>query len=171
MTLINAGQEEHLEERGRKKLLAHFEESRTDPKADWPRTRLAKFLDLYEACRKYLPQEVATDAHKRDLKCLNNDRNYLIHFGEGDLSMMPRRARTNVRAGIKLVMELSPNGTQGLYRSRLEEARYDLAITSVLRLLDAADADEATLTDEDDDARYAELEARLATLGDDGPEG
>jgi hypothetical protein len=165
--LMNAQREEHIDKDDRKLLLAFLEESRTNPDADWPDTKLAKFLALYGACRKYLPKGVATEAHRRDLVWLNGDRNDLIHFGQADLSIAARRARMTVRAGIKLVDELSPNGIRGLYRSRSEEARHELAITSVLRLLDAADADDAAISTVEEDAQIAAFEARLAALDDD----
>ncbi len=167
MVLVNAQQYEHLTTRSRKALLAHFERSRTDAGAQEPDTKLAPFMDLYDACMQRLPEGSATPDHRRDVRRLNSLRNHWTHFGEDGSSVSVGLARIAVRAGIKLVVELSPTSSSGLYRNRTDEARHEVAISSLLRLLAAAEADDAAPTDDDDDAQYAELEARFAALDDD----
>lgn len=167
MVLVNAQQYEHLTARSRKALLAHFERSRTDAGAQWPDTKLAAFMDLYDACVKRLPEEIATPEHQRDVRRLNSLRNHWTHFGEDGSSVSINLARIAVRAGIKLVVELSPTSSSGLYGNRTDETRHEVAISSLLRLLDAAEADDTVPSTEEGDAEMAAFEAHLAALDDD----
>lgn len=170
MVLVNAHQDEHLTAKSRKEILAFHERSRTDPNAQWPDTKLAAFMDLYDACTKRLPADIAASEHRKNVRRLNSLRNHWIHFGEDGSSVSIGLARIAVQAGIKLVLELSPTSASGLYHSRTNEARYEIAVTSLLRLLEAAQVDDANPPDEDEYGRYAELEAYLDEHGDDEPD-
>lgn len=167
MVLANAQQDEHLTVKSRKALLTYHEKSRTDPSALWPDTKLAAFMDLYDACAKRLPGGTTASEHRRDVQRLNSLRNHWTHFGEDGSSVSINLARIAVRAGIMLVVEFTPTSPNGLYRNRTDEARHEVAVSSLLRLLAATEADDAAPTDGDDDAQYAELEARFAALDDD----
>lgn len=172
MVLQNAQQDEHLTMKSRKAIRAYDELSRNDPSAQWPDTKLAAFMDLFDGCEKRLPEDTSGADRRRDVRRLNSLRNHWTHFGDDGSSVSINLARVSVRAGVQLVVALCPTSSSWLYRNQTDQARHDVAISSLLRLLDAAEADEAppSYDEEQEEARYAAVEAQLAAYGDDDEE-
>lgn len=76
MVLEKAQQDEHLTKKSREAILKYYEQSRTDPSAKWPDTKLACFMVLYDACAKHLPEDVATAHFRKNVHRLNSLRNH-----------------------------------------------------------------------------------------------
>ncbi len=157
--LDKAGQYEHFEPKSRRELIAYLNESSENPKKKYPKyLHLATFIDLYRACKKHLPKDVATPELYRDLERLNDLRNHWTHFKVNGWSLEVSLVRIATLAGIRLVDQL-PLYTSEYQYSKIDAARYDIAISSLVRLLSIADID--TIQPENIDAQAVEILSKL----------
>lgn len=139
--LVQDGQEEHLKKKSRKELLTYLNEGWLDPTKKYPWDKhLDIFMALYEACKKHLPDGTATPELDRDLGHLNEFRNEWTHFKVDGWFLPVGRARVATLAGIKLVKALLPTAP-GYDYSEIDVASYELAVSSLLRLLSIAEID------------------------------
>jgi hypothetical protein len=155
IVLDRAGQFEHLKKDSRRELLAFLEDVRTNPCAESPEIQFASFMAMYDACKKHLPEDIATPEHREGLKRLNDLRNHWTHFGDHGSSVSVELARIATLAGIKLLTELPLPSLDWLYGNATDQARYEVALSSLLRLLTIEEMDGTPSTTSDEDTPIA----------------
>ena len=166
--LDKAGENEHFEPKSRKNLIAYFNESGENSKKKYPNhIRLAAFMDLYKSCKKHLLDETVASELYRDLERLNWLRNHWTHFGRySGSSIVVEQARKSTLAGIMLVYNLHLPAPEYQYDSEIDAVQYEIAISSLLRLLSVAEIDTTQLSKAKADILVAA--AKLAALDEDG---
>jgi hypothetical protein len=172
ITLDDAGVYEHLsasdanKKRNRpssRERMRHFmATSRHDPAARLPVTKLASFTDLFASSVRYGPEHFGHLKERAAL--LNVIRNEWVHFDESSYLIHLSTLEDAARAGLEIVRLLPWRDQVAAHGPADAVARIEALIVQIGAALSAALMEAAGAPTDDDDARYAELEARLGEM-------
>lgn len=172
ITLDDAGVYEHLSASdgnkkqnrpsSRERMREFMATSRRDPNARLPVTKLASFTELFASSVRYGPEHFGHLEERA--RRLNAIRNEWVHFDESSYSIHLSAVEDAARAGLEIVRLLPWRDQVAAHGPADAVAWIETLIVKIGSSFDAALLAAASAQADDDEDRYAELEARLATL-------